>query len=388
MWKKTISFFIVLSLILVTSVAALELSKKEVVLKINGESENIKTSLSTVGELLNERAIKIDKYDYLNLSEDTELADGLNIEYIKAKRVIVKDDDETLELYSTKNNLEEFFKEKNIIINDHDHINYEKSTELEEEMEIIINRSTKVILKVDGSIKEYYTLEKELNNFLEEINVLLGENDYVNRLSEGILKESETIEIVRVTKKLETINEVIPFKVVEKKDQNLEKGKTKTVQEGKDGNVQYVNEITYENGVQTKKEQVSKTVTKNPIEKIIAVGEKVIHQTVNRGSNHSNTQNSVKEFMVKATAYTPYCKGCSGVTATGINIKNNPGIKVISVDPKVIPLGSKVWVEGYGIAIAGDTGGAIKGNKIDILVQTKEEAYYWGIRTVKIKILE
>jgi 3D (Asp-Asp-Asp) domain-containing protein len=66
----------------------------------------------------------------------------------------------------------------------------------------------------------------------------------------------------------------------------------------------------------------------------------------------------------------------------------NPTMKVIAVDPKVIPLGTRVYVEGYGYAIAGDTGGAIKGNKIDVFITTKEEALKWGRRTVKIKILQ
>ena len=52
----------------------------------------------------------------------------------------------------------------------------------------------------------------------------------------------------------------------------------------------------------------------------------------------------------------------------GHDLTANPNMKMIAVDPKVIPLGSKVWVEGYGEAIAGDTGGAIKGNRIDILL--------------------
>ena len=64
-----------------------------------------------------------------------------------------------------------------------------------------------------------------------------------------------------------------------------------------------------------------------------------------------------------ATAYTAYCNGCSGITTTGINLRANPNLKVIAVDPSVIPLGSKVWVEGYGYAVAGDTGGAIKGKE-------------------------
>lgn len=96
----------------------------------------------------------------------------------------------------------------------------------------------------------------------------------------------------------------------------------------------------------------------------------------------------VKEIVVSASAFTATCNGCSGVTSTGINLKRNPDVKVIAVDPKVIPLGTKVYVEGYGYAVAGDTGSAIKGNKIDVFFSSKSEAYKWGRKSVKVKILE
>ncbi|WP_433742245.1 LysM peptidoglycan-binding domain-containing protein [Falsibacillus pallidus] len=102
----------------------------------------------------------------------------------------------------------------------------------------------------------------------------------------------------------------------------------------------------------------------------------------------SEDSNVAKELTVKATGYTADCEGCSGITATGMNVKDNPNAKVISVDPSVIPLGSKVFVEGYGYATAADTGGAIKGNRIDILFPSKDQAMDWGVRTVKVKVLK
>lgn len=96
---------------------------------------------------------------------------------------------------------------------------------------------------------------------------------------------------------------------------------------------------------------------------------------------------SGKEMYVQSTAYTASCAGCSGKTATGIDLKANPHLKVIAVDPSVIPLGSKVYVEGYGVAVAGDTGGAIKGYKIDVFVPSKSAAMSWGRRTVKVTVL-
>ena len=94
-----------------------------------------------------------------------------------------------------------------------------------------------------------------------------------------------------------------------------------------------------------------------------------------------------RELTMTATAYTAYCAGCSGTTRTGINLRANPNQKVIAVDPSVIPLGSRVWVEGYGEAIAGDTGGAIKGNKIDVFLPGQDTAIAWGVKTVKVKVL-
>ena len=102
-------------------------------------------------------------------------------------------------------------------------------------------------------------------------------------------------------------------------------------------------------------------------------------------SSTSNT--AAKEITVEASAYTASCEGCTGITATGINLKTNPNAKVISVDPAVIPLGSKVYVEGYGEAIAGDTGGAIKGNRIDVFFPSQQDAINFGVKKLKVTIL-
>lgn len=96
---------------------------------------------------------------------------------------------------------------------------------------------------------------------------------------------------------------------------------------------------------------------------------------------------SGKELYVSATAYS-HEDTKSDLTYLGYNIKENPNMKLIAVDPGVIPLGSKVWVEGYGVAIAGDTGGAIIGHKIDVLMPSSAKALQWGRKTVKIIILD
>ncbi len=101
-----------------------------------------------------------------------------------------------------------------------------------------------------------------------------------------------------------------------------------------------------------------------------------------------STEDDALTLTMTATAYTAYCEGCSGITKNGTDIRANPHLKVIAVDPSIIPLGTRVWVEGYGEAIAADIGGAIKGNIIDVFIPSHEEALEWGRKTVKVRILE
>lgn len=97
-----------------------------------------------------------------------------------------------------------------------------------------------------------------------------------------------------------------------------------------------------------------------------------------------------KTYTMKASAYTPYCKGCSGKTALGWNVLTQKR-NVVAVDPRVIPLGTKVQVyvgsKLLGTYTAADTGGAIKGNKIDILMYSHSAAIQFGRKTVTVKVL-
>ncbi|MFD2706408.1 peptidoglycan-binding protein [Salibacterium lacus] len=101
----------------------------------------------------------------------------------------------------------------------------------------------------------------------------------------------------------------------------------------------------------------------------------------------SSSEQEGRTIQVSATAYTADCAGCSGVTATGVDLNANPGANVIAVDPNVIPLGSKVHIEGYGTYTAADTGGSIHGNKIDVHMPNKSAAYDFGRRNLEVTIL-
>jgi len=127
-----------------------------------------------------------------------------------------------------------------------------------------------------------------------------------------------------------------------------------------------------------------------------AAEEATVEQTSNEETAASESEEQSSDngspqgetISVEATAYTADCNGCSGVTATGVDLNQDPNAKVIAVDPNVIPLGSEVYVEGYGYATAADTGGAINGNKIDLHVPSQDEAVSFGRQQVNVTIVE
>lgn len=137
-----------------------------------------------------------------------------------------------------------------------------------------------------------------------------------------------------------------------------------------------------ENGVRVKTEVQSAA----PAQKASAPAEKTASAPAEKTASSQEKQG--KTISVEATAYTANCNGCSGVTANGTNLKSNPDVKVIAVDPSVIPLNSQVYVEGYGYAVAADKGGAIQGNRIDVFYSSKDKAVEWGRKNVKVTILK
>ena len=140
------------------------------------------------------------------------------------------------------------------------------------------------------------------------------------------------------------MEESVDFAVEKKNDSSLLKGTEKVVTQGQKGKVERTYVTVKENGEVVSKSVTEEKVVEEPITEVVAVGTKVVTASVSRSDSEPA---SGKEFYVEATAYTPYCSGCSGISATGINLRSNSSLKVIAVDPNVIELGSKVWVEGY-----------------------------------------
>lgn len=365
--------------------------KAEVTYAADGDLQTIKSSNDTVGDLLEELEVDVMEEDKLSHEFDEILEDGMKIEHVKAKEIIVNIDGKEKTYHSAAENVEAFFKEKDLAFSKEDDISHNLSTKIKEGLVINITKAFEVPINYAGKNETVLTTGGTVEEILSEHNFELKKADKVKPAKEEQIEKGSSIKVTEVTEKTVTENESINFKIKEKQDSKLAKGKEKVIQKGEKGSLEKTYNIILENGKEVDKKEIDKKVITKPKEQIVAIGTKAATKKTdnNKATNNNSTSEPTggQTQTMQATAYTAECTGCSGVTATGINLSANPNQKVVAVDPSVIPLGSRVWVSGYGEAIAGDTGGAIKGNRIDLHVPNKQAASSFGRQTVTVKVL-
>lgn len=358
-----------------------------VTIMLDGKKEVVRTHASTVNDMLKDLEITVQAADYVHPSVDSEVADDLEVVYKQAQKIVIVEDGEREEVWSTADTVEEFLKEQKLGVDEKDKITPSNDTKLKADMEVSIDRAFLLKLVVGGKEKQVWSTSTTVADFLKQQGVKLNDLD---RVEPGLVEKVEaknTVNVIRIEKVTDVVEEPVDYAVITKKDDSLLKGKENIVKEGKKGITSKEYEVIKENGKEVKRKLLSKKVVNKKQDKVVAVGTKTVDNqaAAPRATNVSSTGG--KEIYVSSTAYTASCQGCSGVTSTGVDLKSNPNAKIIAVDPSVIPLGSKVYVEGYGYATAADKGGAIKGNKIDVFFSSKNDAYRWGVKKVKIRVL-
>lgn len=238
---------------------------------------------------------------------------------------------------------------------------------------------TPVKIRVDGTEVIARTALPRLDDILQDAGVELGENDRAEARINTKSGKIPEIEVIRVCTRVVTEEETIPFPVKRVSDQSLANGTTRIQQAGQEGVRLKKFEVTTENGKVVRQKDLGSEVIREPVPQVIAFGGKNSdqgRQVATRGASLDGRQ----VLEMTATAYTH----TGNPTASGVM----PYVGGVAVDPKVIPLGTNLFVEGYGYAKAVDTGGLIKGNRIDVFLDTSKECYKWGRRKVKVYLLE
>ena len=294
------------------------------------------------------------------------------------KTVVINIEGNKEEIITYKNTVEEVLQTNEIIINDKDKVQPSLETNISEGDTINIERAVEIKVTANNKTFTLKTAEETVADMIEEESKTLRNegvlfNEGVDEITPSLeTKIEENLEVTLV--KIEEYNlvesESIDFDVVTEEDSNLDKSVEQVRQEGVSGEKEVTYRVTKKDGVEVSKEIVGTEVTKEPVNKVIVQGTR---QTF--VSRDEEVLDYKQLIYCESTAYSG-----GGITATGrVPVYNPGGISTIAVDPRVIPLGSLVYVEGYGKAIAADTGGAIKGNIVDVYLNSQEDALNnWG----------
>ncbi len=259
-------------------------------------------------------------------------------------------------------------------IESQDEIDVQMEDGIEDGMEIHIRKAFDVKIEADGGETTLTILPMTVEEALAEAEITYDENDIVVPSLQTHLKKGSQITVKRVTVAEESRIVEVDYQTVEQADSSIAIGDVQVTQKGRKGKIRETFSITYVDGEETERELVKSETLKKKRNKIIGYGTKISF------GKPSGLQYERKIEHVRAVSY--YFSG---------NPRGSYGLPctygTVAVDPKVIPLGSKLYIEGYGYAIANDVGSAIKGNTVDLYMERFEQCMLWGARWTTVYVL-
>jgi len=245
-------------------------------------------------------------------------------------------------------------------------------------LHVYVRHASQVELTVAGQQQTVYTHAATVGEMLALAGVQLEPLDRVSPGVDQAIQRGMAVEVITVREVIEQVDEPVAFDTIYRDDPDLLQGKETLVQAGSDGYFRREYRVVYENGQETSRELVSETY-EPPTDQIIAQGTKAPVYVM---LTPEGELECVSTLNVYATWYTAASAGGFGRTATGLPVTKG----IVAVDPRVIPLGTWLYIPGYGYGLAADTGGAIRGNIID-LGYGADDVYDWRTRWVEICIL-
>jgi 3D (Asp-Asp-Asp) domain-containing protein len=240
---------------------------------------------------------------------------------------------------------------------------------------------TNVRLLADGVEREWKSSRLTVADALAEAQVTLASQDEVSPPLSSPLLEGITVQVVRIECREVTQEEKVPYQTVFKRVTQRFRKLPTIIVPGKPGLVRRTYEVITRNGREVGRRPRGTQLVHAPVDQIVSLRSSL-------GLASRGYFGGSRVFRMVATAYDPSpasCgRGATGRTAIGMRA----GHGVVAVDPRVIPLRARLYIEGYGHAIAGDTGGAIKGHRIDLGYDSRRAALRFGRRPVTVHVLD
>ena len=295
----------------------------------------------------------------------------------------------------------EVLSEQGIAVSETDKINVPADSEINKDEEIVVRRGKEITVVTPSSAETVVVTSTDTHEALKEAGYPATEYDEINMDGDSIAM-SETVEIKSVYYTYENVKEDVPFETEYIDDPEMYSGEEEIVTEGVAGAKVYSYKVAlYEDGTEKERTLESETVVTEPVKAVIKRGTKqkpvetaapsVQASSVSESGNTINGYKYTKKISMSGTAYTNSPSENAGYSVTALGTPLRYG--VAAVDPSVIPLGTKLYVTSadgsyvYGVAVAEDTGGAIKGNKIDLCFTSMTDARGFGRRDCTVYIL-
>ena len=320
---------------------------------------------------------------------------GIVVFYNLKKDVVINDNGKQIIAKTMKITVKEVLEQNGINVKPEDYINVDLNSKLLKiiKNKVDIKRAIPVMVLIDGNEIKLMTYRDTVREALENSPFDYVETDKLDGVNtDDSITKDMSIKVIRVKEETAAETEPIPFNVINKENNRMDKGTEKVAREGEEGTNEKLYKVVYEDGKQMVKDLLKETILANPIDKIIEYGTVLNYKTA-RGDVVRYKQ----VLEMRATAYTSSFADTGknpgdpgfGITFTGVKATKG----VIAVDPRVIPLGSRIYVEvygntpDYGYAVAADTGGAIKDDLIDVYFEDMSTANSWGVKRVKVYML-
>ena len=258
-----------------------------------------------------------------------------------------------------------------------DEVSPPRGARLTEGLSIMVRHAVPVTLLAHGQIVLLETAAGTVGDLLSRQRIPLGDNDRVFPDPDTPLVAGMAIRVLRIEHRLMTEQLHMPYNVHTSRDPAAPRGMLHIIQPGRIGLKERLFRITVADGTMVRKQLVGERLMRTPLDRVVRVG-----TVVQRASGGPFAGREYLDMV--ATAYAPFCcLGVDDVTSTGMKA----GYGVVAVDPTVISLGSRLYVEGYGYAIAGDVGSSITGLRIDLGFNTKREALLFGVRRIRVHVI-
>jgi uncharacterized protein YabE (DUF348 family)/3D (Asp-Asp-Asp) domain-containing protein len=323
---------IVPALIVVLSISGFVWAQKRVTVVVDGRVMHVKSQADNVGGVLDETAVAHDRADIVTPSTDSPVIEG---------------------------------------------------------MTVVVRHSVPVVLDLAGERLKVDVVGETVADALVAAGANPSDNADVKPALGTKLKPGMTITAPDVFVRITQEQVAVPFGIEEKPDPTLAKGTRRVVAEGAQGASLRVFRVLVTGGVEGAPRLIAEQALTAPTPQVVAVGTGDLasaddHSTAERPVSVPPAPSAGKRLRVVATGYAAGSGGADTRTATGHRAVRG----VVAVDPRFIPLGTRMYIPGYGYAVARDTGGAIKGGRVDLCFNCRADAMRWGRRPVTVIIVD